>query len=118
MADYAFYKEVYMGGSISDEMEFLRLSARARAELERYKRIYRVTAPTADSEDMAVCAMADAINYFETAQNGGLTTSSSIGSVSSSAQAPQIDVSPKAQAKELYRCAQKYLDIYRGCWRC
>ncbi len=118
MADYAFYKEVYMGGSISDEMEFLRLSARAQEELDRYKRIYRVTAPMEDSEDKAVCAMADAINYFEAAQNGGLTTSSNIGSVSSSAQAPQIDVSQKAQAKELYRCAQKYLDIYRGCRRC
>lgn len=118
MADYAFYKEVYLGGSISDELEFLRLSTRAKAELERFKRIYRVTAPTADSEDMALCAMADAILYFETVQNGGLTSSSSIGSVSSSSQTLQVDVSPKAQARELYRCASQYLSIYRGCGRC
>lgn len=114
MADYGFYKEVYMGGSIPDEMEFLRLCSQAEAQLARYKRIYRVTDPGKDGEDMAVCAMVDALYYFETAQNGGLTTSSSIGSVSSSTQMPQVDISPKAQARELYRCACLYLDICRG----
>lgn len=117
MADYKFYTDTYMGGSIPST-DFSRLAARAAEQLARYKRIYRVTAPEADGEDKAVCAMADALYYFETAQNGGLVTSSSIGSVSSSVQAPTMDVSPKAQAKELYRCACLYLDIYRGCRRC
>ena len=67
---------------------------------------------------MAVCAMADALYYFETAANGGAVTSSSIGSVSSSQQAPEVDVSAKAQNRELYRCASLYLDIYRGCGQC
>lgn len=117
MADYKFYVSVYQGGSIPSA-DFPRLEARAAEQLARYKRIYRVTALEEDSEDKAVCAMADALYYFETAQNGGLFTNSSIGSVSSSAQAPAVDLSPKAQARELYRCAGLYLDIYRGCRRC
>ena len=117
MADYKFYASVYLGGSIPPG-DFPRLAARAAEQLARYKRIYTVTAPEADSEDRAVCAMADALYYFETAQNGGLVTSSSIGSVSSSVQSPAVDLSPKAQARELYRCARQYLDIYRGCRRC
>ena len=64
---------------------------------------------------MAICAMADAMFYFEQAQNGGIITSSSVGSVSSSSSASAVDISPKAQAGELYRCAKQYLDIYRGC---
>lgn len=115
MADYRFYTYTYMGGSIPEE-EFPRLERRAGEQLARYKRTYRVTAPEADSEDLAVCAMADALYYFEAAQNGGIVTSSSIGSVSSSTQA--VDISPKAQARELYRCARQYLDIYRGCGPC
>lgn len=117
MADYGFYLTAYRGGSIP-EGEFPRLARRAKEQLERYRRVYRVTALDKDSEDMALCAMADALYYFETAANGGLVTSSSIGSVSSSAQAPAADMSPRAQAKELYRCASLYLDIYRGCSRC
>lgn len=111
MADYAFYTETYLGGSIP-EADFPRLAKRAGEQLARYKRIYTVTAPEAGSEDMAVCAMADAMYYFETAQNA--PQSASIGSVSSS-RGSTVDVSPRAQAAELYRCARLYLDIYRGC---
>lgn len=110
MADYAFYTGTYMGGSIPPG-DFTRIAARANDQLSRYKRIYTVTAPDADSEDMAVCAMADALYYFETAANA--PQSSSIGSVSSS-QGSAVDISPKAQSKELYRCASLYLEIYRG----
>ena len=113
MADYKFYTETYLGGSIP-EAEFPRLAKRAGEQLARYKRISTVTVPDGGGVDLAVCAMADALYYFETAQNGGLTTSSSIGSVSSSAQAGAVDLSPMAQAAELYRCAALYLDIYRG----
>lgn len=114
MADYLFYADKYHGESIPFE-DFPRLAARAQSQLERYKRIYTVTSPNDDCERMAVCAMADALYYFETAANGGLTTSSSIGSVSSSTQAPNVDISQRAQARELYRCASLYLNIYRGC---
>lgn len=110
MADYAFYTGTYLGGSIP-EADFSRLAKRAGEQLARYKRLYTVTAPGADSENMAICAMADAMYYFEAAQNA--PQSASIGSVSSSRGT--VDISPKAQAAELYRCAALYLDIYRGC---
>lgn len=112
MADYEFYTKTYMGGSIP-AAEFPRLAMRAQEQLARYERIYRVDGDQA-AKDRAVCAMADALYYFETAQN--TPQSSSIGSVSSSQQ--QADVSPKAQAAELYRCACLYLDIHRGCGPC
>lgn len=115
MVDYPFYVDRYCGGGAIPFEEFARIAARAQAQLDRYKRIYTVTAPDADSEGMAVCAMADALYYYETAQSGELVTSASIGSVSSNRQAPQIDLSPKAQSAELYRCACLYLDICRGC---
>lgn len=118
MADYTFYTNTYLGDSIP-EADFPRLAQRAGEQLARYKRLYEVTAPETDSEDMAVCAMADALFYFETAQNsaGGPVSSASIGSVSvsySGASGGSMDLSAAGQAKELYRCASLYLDIYRG----
>lgn len=110
MAEYAFYTGMYLGGSIP-ESDFTRLATRAEDQLRRYKRIYTVTAPDTDSEAMAICAMADALYYFETAVNE--PQSSSIGSVSSS-RGTAVDISPRAQAAELYRCATMYLEIYRG----
>jgi hypothetical protein len=120
MADYKFYTGTYLGNSIP-EADFPRLAKRAEEQLSRYKRIYTVTAPGADSEDMALCAMADALYYFETAQNGtaGPVASASIGSVSVSyGAAGAVDLSARGQVKELYRCACLYLDIYRGCGGC
>lgn len=112
MAEYDFYRRTYMGGSVPPE-EFGRLSLRAEEQLARYERVCRVEGGP-DARNLAVCAMADALYYFETAQNGGMTVSSSIGSVSASYQGGSVDISPKAQEKELYRCARQYLDIYRG----
>lgn len=113
MADYEFYVETYGGDSLSLD-DFQRLIKRAEAKLSRYERIYTVSG-TDEARNMALCAMTDALYYFETAENGGLTQSSSVGSVSSSFSAPQMDLSPKAQNRELYRCACEYLRIFRGC---
>ena len=114
VVSYEFYQSVYGGNSVPQE-EFLCFSRDAQAQLDRYKRIYTVTALQPDSEQMALCAMIDALYYFEWAQNGGAAASVSVGSVSSSrAQSAQPDVSPAAQARELDRCAQQYLEIYRG----
>ena len=110
MADYTFYCSAYLGDSIM-EADFPRLAKRAGEQLSKYKRLYSVAAPETNSEDMAVCAIADALYYFETVQN--TPQSASIGSVSSS-QGNSVDISPKAQERELYRCASLYLDIYRG----
>ena len=114
MVDYDFYRGQY-GGSSVPEQEFILLAREAQAQLDRYKRIYQVTAPQKDSEALAVCAMLDTLYYYSQAQNGELTSSVKIGSVSSSGvQAAQPDTSPAAQEKELYRCARLYLEIYRG----
>lgn len=118
MPGYNFYKETYMGNSISEE-DFPRLAKRAGEQLARYKRIYTVTPPDENAEDMAVCAMADALAYYEAVQNGqgGPVSAASIGSVSVSyaGAGNAVDTSQAAQERELYRCACLYLDVYRGC---
>ena len=117
MVAFEFYKDTYHGGSIS-ETEWATFESRASEQLARYKRVYSVTVPdgSEDAESMAVCAMADAVAYFTAAANGnGQVTSASIGSVSTGYSASSgVDISEKGQAKELYRCASLYLDIYRG----
>lgn len=116
MVEYDFYMNDYRGSSIS-ENEWLIYEKRAAEQLARYKRIYTVKAPEENSEAFAVCAMADTMYGFALIANGdgGAVSSASIGSVSVSyGSAGSVDISPKAQAKELYRCACLYLDIYRG----
>lgn len=116
MVTYEFYKNTYFGSSISAE-DWPMFSARAQDQLNKYKKTYTVTDPGNNAEGMAVCAMADALLYFTAAQNGmGAVASASIGSVSVSyANASNaVDLSPKGQAKELYRCASQYLEFYRG----
>lgn len=116
MVTHEFYRDNYHGSSISD-VDWPMFCHRAQEQLNRYKRIYTVKAPDADSEAMAVCAMADSMAYFVAVQNGtGAVQSASIGSVSVSYGNPaaSVDLSPKGQARELYRCACQYLEIYRG----
>lgn len=108
MPDYLYYTGTYLGGSIP-KADFPRLAMRAGEQLARYERIYTVTGND-NAKSMAVCAMADALYYYETAAN--TPQSSSIGSVSSSMGA--ADISSKAQSNELYRSACLYLDIFRG----
>lgn len=116
---YEFYMSRYYGGSIH-ESDWPMYEARASAQLTQYKRAYTVTAPDADAESMAVCAMADALYNFDVIANGegGPVQSASIGSVSvsyGSTGSDAVDMTPAGQAKELYRCAKLYLDFYRGC---
>lgn len=117
---YDFYKTRYYGGSISAE-DWPAYEARAAAQLARYKRSYTVTAPeeSPDAESMAVCAMAEALQSFDLIANGegGAVQSASIGSVSASygsSGGNAVDITPEGQARELYRLACLYLDIYRG----
>lgn len=116
MVEFSFYRDVYRGSSIPGT-DWPLFEARAADQLARYKRIYTVTSPDEKSEAMAICAVADALAYFTAAQNGagGAVASASIGSVSVSyAGGASVDLSPKGQARELYRCASQYLEIYRG----
>ncbi len=118
MADWDFYLNVYHGTTIPAE-EWAAYADRASEQLARYKRIYTVSIPedTPDGEERAVCAMAEALYGFDllTSGEGGPVQSASIGSVSVSySTAQMMDLSPRGQARELYRCASRYLDIYRG----
>ena len=150
MVKYEFYKNNYLGSSISEE-DWPMFCLRAHDQINRYKQIYRIkpkedvlscymdgnitidaasitavddgqgnvtiVSPQTVCEAMAVCAMADSLAYFVAAQNGmGAVASASIGSVSVSYgnAANTVDLSPKGQAKELYRCASLYLEFYRG----
>lgn len=119
MVEYRFYTGTFHGGSIP-EAEWPSYEGASAAQLARYKRFYTVTEPegTKDAESMAICAMADALYGFDLIANGegGSVQSASIGSVSVSygSSGTAVDISPKGRARELYRCACLYLDIYRG----
>lgn len=113
MVLYSFYTDTFFGKSIPED-DWDELEKRAEDRLAKFKRLYTVTAPDNNAEAMAVCAMADALYYFDAVNNGEIVNSSSIGSVSSSGGGVSIDTTPAGQARELYRCAQEYLDIYRG----
>ena len=116
MVDYEFYTGVFRGSSVSQE-NWPALERDASRKLLQYKKNYTVTAEDENSEAMAVCAMAEALDYFEAALNGsGSVQSASIGSVSVNygSAADKVDLSPKSQERALYRAACLYLDIYRG----
>lgn len=111
--DHDYYTGTYLGSSIP-EAEFPTLARRAGEELERMKRIYTVTGEESAEKD-AICAMADALYWYDGAANSQLVTSVSVGSVSTGMSGSALpDTSQVAQAKELYRCACRYLDIFRG----
>ena len=116
---YDFYKNTYCGTAIGEE-DLPELLQRAADQLESYKRDFTVTG-TKEMEQMALCAMAEAISYFDAAQNGqGGLRYASVGTVSVSGKGiySQVDISPKAQERELYRTASLYLTIYRGTSQC
>ena len=116
MVDYEFYIETYRGSSVSQD-DWPVLERDASAKLRQYKNRYTVTAPDETSEAMAVCAMVETLDYFETLENGNVAVqSASVGSVSVSFDnaAKAVDISTNSREKELYKAACLYLHIYRG----
>ena len=114
-ADFRFYRQQFGGTALEEEI-FSEASARAIDVLRSYERSYRVTG-SEEQKAKAICAMAEAIAYFDAAQNGeGGLRYAKVGSVSVSGKGiySQVDISASAQEKELYRTAGRYLDIYRG----
>lgn len=114
-ADFGFYRDRYRGTALSRE-EFRECAARAADVMAQFQRSYRVTGSEEDRA-MAVCAMAEVISYFDAAQNGqGGLRYAKVGSVSVSGKGiySQVDISPKAQERELYRAAGRYLTICRA----
>ena len=99
-----------------EEAEFAEAAARAEDVLKGYERAYRVTGSQEDRA-RAICAMAEAIAYFDAAQNGqGGLRYAKVGSVSVSGKGiySQVDISPKAQEREMYRIANRYLTLCRA----
>ena len=109
MVDYEFYLDIYLGNAIPQK-QFAEFTLRAREELERLQRIYRVSIPGEDSLRMAICAMAESL-YTAAKRQGGVTAAS-VGDVS--VRYESADCAQKSLRKELYRKAATYLDISRG----
>ena len=110
MVEYSFYTDTYHGGSITSE-EWPAAEREASATLERYKRIYYVTAPTPEAESMAICFMADVIAAY--GETGPSVSSASVGSVSESYSTGTAGWAAQ-RSKDVYKAASLYLDIYRG----
>lgn len=112
---YGFYRDTYHGTALREE-EFSEALSRATEQLAAYERAYRVTGDET-ARKLALCALADAIVYFQNAQSGeGGLRYAKVGTMSVSGKGiySAVDISPKAQQRELYRIACRYLDIYRG----
>lgn len=109
MADYSFYVNQY-GGSIIPEGAFFGVAARAWDALKRMKRIYRVEPGMENGEALAVCAMAEVL-YADRKRSGGVSAAS-VGNVT--VRYESGNASGLGIARELYRCALRYLNIYRG----
>ena len=113
------------GDIIPDKVAYTRYTAKAAAQLRRYKRIYTVTDPDSGavdaasgmtSEDRAVLDMAEILYRYDAACSGegGPVSSAKIGSVSMDYSAGTVDLSAKALSKNLYAAAVRHLDIFRG----
>ena len=101
MMDYGFYRESYMGSRIP-EAAFPEFLARAKDALRRLEQKYTVTGGE-DAQNMALCAMAEAI-YDNTGRRGGVI-SAAVGATR---------VSYARQDRSVYDAAATYLEIYRG----
>ena len=110
-----FYVNQYGGSTLSGE-ELPELVRRAEDRLRRYERDFRVSGDER-ARKMALCAMAEALAWFDAARNGkGGLRYASVGTVSVSGKGVygSLDISPKAEERELYRCAGEYLEICRA----
>lgn len=109
MADFAFYTGVYLG-SLIPAKAFSEFALRAKEELERLQRNYRVVSSGEDSLRMAICAMAETL-YTHGKRRGGVVAAT-MGEAS--VRYEQGRNAEKSLAHELYRKASIYLDISRG----
>ena len=101
---YDFYSTVYLGSAVP-EKAFPEMQARAREALDRFRQIYRVADAGAETEKLAICAMAEVLYSYRGRQ--GLR-SASLGAVQVSyADSNRLN-------RELLQAARVYLDIYRG----
>ena len=109
MADFAYYKDTYLGTAIP-EKAFPGMANRAEDVLQRLQRIYQVTIPGEESRKMAIGAMAEAA-YAASKRRSGVTAAS-VGEVS--VHYGNSQDADKALQRQLYEKASIYLEISRG----
>ena len=118
MPDYTFYQERYLGEDIP-EAAFPRMIQRAGTELARMRQVYAVAPrPGLDPEladEMALCAIADAMYEFAQEDEARGLAKVSVGSVSETYTAPaQLCAATLALRAAHYRHeAGYYLQIGR-----
>ncbi len=104
MVSYDFYRDVYLGSALS-EAAFPRAAARAQAWLEKLERTCCVEPVGQDSRELAICAVAEAMERTERQQNVAQT---SVGGVSVRYE------NGKSAQRQLLQSAGVFLDIRRG----
>lgn len=109
MVDYDFYANDFLGSAIP-EKDFPGMAAQAQAVLNRFRRVYRVESTGPEAENMAICAMAEALHAAKCSRGG--ISSAAVGSMSVHYEGSEKV--RKALMAELYEQASVYLDIYRG----
>ena len=118
MPDYRYYVETYLGEDIP-EAEFPRLIRRAQAELAHMRDVYAVQPrPWLDADeadDMALCAIAEAMYEFAQEDAARGLTKVTVGSVSETyADPPELCAATLALRAAHYRHeAGYYLQIGR-----
>ena len=106
MIDHGFYTKQYLG-TLIPATAFPEAVNRAGDALERFRRIYRVTGSGEVAQNMALCAMAEAV-YLHAKRGGGIT-SATVGNAS-----VRYTDKPKSLDRQLLEKASIYLDICRG----
>lgn len=106
MVDYDFYVNTYLGSAIP-ETAFQGAIYSAERALQRFKRLYQVTA-SREGEKLALCAMAEV--SYEAACHPKDVVSTSMGKVS----VHYAQGEKRRLERRLYEQALLYLDIYRG----
>lgn len=105
MPDYGFYKDVYLGTSVS-EVAFPELIARAKEWLEKIERCCRVVPYGPDSRKMALCSIAETLLVWYKKQN---FTQATVGGVTVRYEKNDLPLQ-----RQLVQNIAGYLEIYRG----
>ena len=110
--DYTFYSRQYRGNLTEDEFDSM--LPKARAVMDRYKRIYTVTGEES-RENMAVCSFVDILYRRQRESEGsGPVASVSVGSVTTSYATASRAEREKLTSKKLYNALCLYMYVYRG----
>lgn len=105
MVHYGFYTDQYLG-TLIPENAFAGCIARAGDALAYFRQVYQVKSTGEVSENMALCAMAEAV--YTASRHHGEITAATVGNVS-----VKYGQSPSLKTALLQKAAI-YLDIRRG----